>query len=168
MIQTKTTALCLSLLVFLWSPSSSFVFLGPGCSHQSHFQKNLLCLYVAEEEWQLLRLSSAEDTLPSTLPLFLAKRDGWSELTLQAHLLQLWKRAVSPSLSSLISLSLFFFSEHYLFSSLLASLPDMPGSCSLCVMHQISPTHSPWHTCFTCFMWCSRKFSYATSNVHIK
>ena len=127
------------------------------------------CMWLRKND-SLLRLSSAKDTLPSTLPLFLAKRDGWSELTLQAHLLQLWKRGgLTLALLTHLSVSRFFPANT---TSFLLSLPRSL-TCrahALCVMHQCEarcPIHEG-HLMHVLHALCSRKFSYAPSSVHIK
>ncbi len=97
-----------------------------------------------------------------------AKGDGWSELALQAHLLQLWERSVAPSLSSLISLSLVFSANTAPF------LLCLPLSLT-CLLHALCVlwTRCIWRKmfrqiCFRCFLRCFGKISYATANVHIK
>lgn len=69
-------------------------------------KKSLAARLRREEKWEFAAFGARVRTpFRSTLPLLQRKRDGWRELTLQAHLSQLWKRSIAAPLPSLIPLS---------------------------------------------------------------
>lgn len=148
---------CITFSIFcLFSPRLPHLslLLSTGCPNQTHFKQNLLRSYVVKKNESPWR-----HPFPPHCLCFGQKRgDGWRELALQAHLLQLWKRSIAPSLTSLHSSLCVPFCQQTLplfFSPRLSPWHArlMLSACLLysrCMRREL-----PRHTCFKYCLWCA-------------
>lgn len=89
--------------VFFFPPQDSLIF---HCYSAPAVQIKLISNRISCARMCWRRMRAPEDSpLLHTASVWSRKRgDGWRELALQAHLMQLWKRSIAPSLSLLILL----------------------------------------------------------------